>query len=317
MKKIISLLFAVVLAFAVLPFGQAGAELADGKYSLPYQVNKAGTTSASIANDYFIKPATLVKKNGTMYVQLTLKNSSQFVKFESPSGGNKVVGKDAGNDRRTVQFNISSLSKAQTVNVRIEIPEENYYHNYKIDFVWYEKNAKLIESYAKAAEPKPAATKPAATTPAAATKPAVDTSKQEAAKKAEAEKKAAEAKAKEAAAKKEAEAKKAEEAKAKEEDAKKEDDKDAAKEDEEKADKEDTNKEDDKKEEATDTDAVTTASAEKTTSASTSAEGETANVATSDSKEESKGAMGWIIGLAAVVLVAAGGFLFFRKSKTA
>ncbi|MER1998320.1 MAG: NEAT domain-containing protein [Lysinibacillus sp.] len=316
MKKIISLLFAIVLAFAVLPFGQAGAELADGKYSLPYQVNKAGSTSASIANDYFIKPATFVKKNGTMYVQLTLKNSSQFVKFESTSGGNKVVGKDAGNDRRTVQFNISSLGKAQTVNVRIEIPEENYFHSYKIDFVWFEKNAKLIESYAK-----PAATKPATTTPAATTKPAVDTAKQEAAKKAEAEKKAAEAKAKEAAAKEKAEAKKAEEAKEAEEakvaeEAKlKEDKAEASKEDEAKTDEE---KEEDKVE-ATETkaEAVTATSAETSEKTTTSAEGETAEAGTSESKEKSGGAMGWIIGLAAVILIPTGGFLFFRKSKTA
>ena len=295
------MLFAIVLAFAVLPFGQAGAELADGKYSLPYQVNKTGSTSASIANDYFIKPATLVKKNGTMYVQLTLKNSSQFVKFESPSGGNKVVSTDAGNDRRTVQFNITSLTKAQTVNVRIEIPEEDYYHNYKIDFVWYGDNAKLIESYAKAAEAKPATTKPATTTAA------TDTAKQEAAKKAEAEKKAAEEKAKAEKAKKEEEAKKAEEAKAAEEAKLKEEE--AAKEEEVKSEEATENKEE--------VVATTEAESETKTTAASTTEGETADAATTDSSEKSGSATGWIIGLVAVVLVAAGAFLFFRKSKTA
>lgn len=284
------MLFAIVLAFAVLPFNKAGAELADGKYSLPYQVNKAGTSSASIANDYFIKPATLVKKNGTMYVQLTLKNSSQFVKFESPSGGNKVVSKDSANDRRTVQFNLSSLSKVQTVNVRVEIPEEDYYHNYKIDFVWYEKNAKLIESYAKPAASTPAATKPAANT-------ATNTTKQEAAKKAEAEKKAAEEKAKAEAAKKEEEAK-AEEAK------KEEADKDA--------DKEEATEE---KTETTEV-ATTEDQKEETASATTTENAETSESGTTDD-EKSGSATGWIIGIVAVLLVAAGGFLFFRKSKTA
>lgn len=286
MKKIITMLFAIILAFAVLPFSQVGAELADGKYSLPYQVNKAGSTSASMANDYFLKPATLVKKNGTMYVQLTLKNSAQFVKFEATSGGNKVISKDTANDRRTVQFNLSSLAKAQTVNVRIEIPEEDYYHNYKIDFVWFEKNAKLIESYAK----------PVASTPAA-TKPAADTAKQEAAKKAEAEKKAkAEAEA----------AKKAEEAKLKEEEAKKEE---AVKE---------VNKEADKEEVTENTDVAATSEdkKEETASSSTTKQAETADSNATDD-EKSSNTTGWVIGIVAVLLVAVGGMIFFRKSKTA
>lgn len=178
-----SLWLAFVVAFALFPAYNANAELADGKYSLPYQVNKAGSTSASIANDYFVKPATLVKKDGVMYVQLTLNKSTQFVKFEAPTGGNKVVATDEANDRRTVQFNVADLSKALTVNIRLEIPEEDYYHNYKIDFVWFADKSKLIEAYAapvkevakttetkqevkqetKATEPTKSAEKPAAT----------------------------------------------------------------------------------------------------------------------------------------------------------
>lgn len=166
MKKLMSLLMALMVAFAMFPTFNAHAELADGKYSLPYQVNKSGSTSASIANDYFIKPATLVKKDGVMYVQLTFNKSSEFVKFESASGGNKVVATDDANDRRTVQFNVTDLSKPQTVNVRLEIPAQDYYHNYKIDFVWFADKSKLIEVYAapvkeaaKPVEAKPTETK--------------------------------------------------------------------------------------------------------------------------------------------------------------
>lgn len=327
MKKLISMLFAIVLAFAVLPFQQAGAELADGKYSLPYQVNKAGTTSASISNDYFIKPATLIKKDGQMYVQVTLKNSSQFKKFEASSGGNKVVSTDAANDRRTVQFNIASTSKLQQVSVRIEIPEENYYHNYKIDFHWFADKAKLIESYAK-----PAATKPAA--------PAVDTAQQEAAKKAEAEKKAAAEKAAEKAAKEKAAAEKAAAEKAKAEEAKKLEteqkaqqtkqaqeaeattkDADATKEeaktDEDVKETETATTEEASKEQVAPAVATTTAAEEVTETASSTTATETVNTSTIDSSNDSKGSTtGWIIGLIAVLLIGAGVF-FLRKGKTA
>lgn len=328
MKKLISMLFAIVLAFAVLPFQQAGAELADGKYSLPYQVNKAGTTSASISNDYFIKPATLIKKDGQMYVQVTLKNSSQFKKFEASSGGNKVVSTDAANDRRTVQFNIASTSKLQQVSVRIEIPEENYYHNYKIDFHWFADKAKLIESYAK-----PAATKPAA--------PAVDTAQQEAAKKAEAEKKAAAEKAAaEKAAKEKVAAEKAAAEKAKAEEAKKleaeqkaqqtkqaeeaeaatkdaDPTKEEAKTDEDVKETETATTEEASKQQVAPAVATTTAAEEVTETASSTTATETANTGTTDSSNDSKGsATGWIIGLIAVLLIGAGVF-FLRKGKTA
>lgn len=196
MKKLMSLLMALMVAFAMFPTFHAHAQLADGKYSLPYQVNKSGSTSASISNDYFIKPATLVKKDGVMYVQLTINKSSQFVQFESDSGGNKVVATDEANDRRTVQFNVTDLSKPQTVRVRIEIPAEDYYHNYKIDFVWYADKSKLIEAYAapvkeaaKPAEAKPTETKKEVTETKQAEKPVATESEKEATKVAEEPKK--------------------------------------------------------------------------------------------------------------------------------
>ncbi|HEY4624135.1 MAG TPA: NEAT domain-containing protein, partial [Solibacillus sp.] len=52
------------------------AAIADGTYSLNYQVNQPGSNSASMANDYFLKPAKLVVKNGKMTMQITIKNSS-------------------------------------------------------------------------------------------------------------------------------------------------------------------------------------------------------------------------------------------------
>ncbi|UZN00195.1 NEAT domain-containing protein [Lysinibacillus sp. MHQ-1] len=64
-----------MLVFFFVNFGltQASAQLADGTHSIKYQVNKPESNSASIANDYFVKPAKVTVKNGTAVVQITLK----------------------------------------------------------------------------------------------------------------------------------------------------------------------------------------------------------------------------------------------------
>jgi len=328
MKKMILMLFAIILAFAALPFGSTNAELADGKYSIPYQVNKSGSSSASIANDYFLKPATLVKKDGMMYVQLTLKHSSEFVKFESPSGGNKVVQTDTANDQRTVQFNISSLSKPQNVDVRIEIPEADYFHNYKIDFIWSENNAHLIESYAKAAEVKPAATKQAEVKQTTATKVTEEkpaTTKQEeikqttpkstevkpAATKSTDEKVATTAKSTDTQKIKDGQANSTKVEEVKVEEQKSKDVKDEAKAE---AVKEETTKDEASKTiEGEKEEKIEGESTAKTTALAESAATDTAK----ESVSSTSNSTGLIIIVVLVIMIAGAGLLFFRKSKVA
>lgn len=57
------------------------AAIADGTYSVNYQVNKPGSNSASMANDYFLKPAKLTVNNGKMTMQLTIKKSAWVTEF--------------------------------------------------------------------------------------------------------------------------------------------------------------------------------------------------------------------------------------------
>ena len=158
MKKIVISL-CMLVAIVVAPLVSQASTLADGKYSLPFQVNKGGSTSASYGNDYFVKPATLVIKNGQMYVQFTIKNSSWVTALNGSEGGNQVISTNAGADTRVVQFNISNPFGKTVVNMKVDIDELSYHHEYSVDFVWFGDKATLIESYAapKVEQAKPQA----------------------------------------------------------------------------------------------------------------------------------------------------------------
>ena len=124
---------AVFMLFLVLPI-HSQATVADGTYSLSYQVNKPGSNAASMANDYFLKPAKLTVNNGKMTVQLTIKNSAWVTEF-NPPGGATVISSNPAADQRIVQFNVSSLN-ALTVAMKIDIDDIDYHHAYSVDFVF-------------------------------------------------------------------------------------------------------------------------------------------------------------------------------------
>ena len=133
MRKLFSVMVsAVFMLFLVLPI-HSQAAVADGTYSLNYQVNKPGSSSASMANDYFLKPATLIVNNGKMTVQITIKNSAWVTEF-NPPGGATVISSNPAADQRVVQFNISSLNP--TVAMKIDIDDIDYHHAYSVDFVF-------------------------------------------------------------------------------------------------------------------------------------------------------------------------------------
>lgn len=147
MKKIVISL-CMLVAIVMAPLVSQASTLEDGKYSLPFQVNKGGSTSASYGNDYFVKPATLVIKNGQMYVQFTVKNSSWITTLNGSEGGNQVISTNVGADTRIVQFNISDPFGKTVAKMKVDIDELSYHHEYSVDFVWFGDKATLIESYA-------------------------------------------------------------------------------------------------------------------------------------------------------------------------
>ena len=121
-----------------------------------YQVNKPGSNSASMANDYFLKPAKLIVNNGKMTMQLTIKKSGWVTQF-TPPGGAKVISTNEAANQRVVQFSVSNANLV-TIGMKIDIDDIDYHHAYSVDFVF--DSTGLPE--AKAEEPKQEETKPMA-----------------------------------------------------------------------------------------------------------------------------------------------------------
>ncbi|WP_242213670.1 heme uptake protein IsdC [Bacillus cereus group sp. BfR-BA-01383] len=136
-----------MLAFLVMPSGQASAKLADGTYDINYVIKKAEDDSASMANDYFEKPAKLIVKNGEMRVQVPMNHSAWITEFKAPENGNfvdsKVISKDEAADKRTVEFKVDDLSKPLGVKIHVVVPSANYDHHYTIRFA-FDANVKAV-----------------------------------------------------------------------------------------------------------------------------------------------------------------------------
>ncbi|MGE7927021.1 heme uptake protein IsdC [Lysinibacillus xylanilyticus] len=152
MKKLMMFVMLVTLFVFNMALPQASAQLADGTHSIKYQVNKPESNSASIANDYFLKPAKATLKNGTATVQITLKNSAWITKFQPP-GGATVVSEDKAADTRTVQFTVKDLTKPVVTSMKIDIDDINYHHEYSVSLVFDAVSAGSA-TVAKASETK-------------------------------------------------------------------------------------------------------------------------------------------------------------------
>src|SRR5699024_237917 len=79
MKRSITLFLVCSLFILFIPFNVTHAEVEDGIYEVNYEIIHAENESASIANDYFEKPAVLLVKDGEQYVRFQI-NHSDYVK---------------------------------------------------------------------------------------------------------------------------------------------------------------------------------------------------------------------------------------------
>lgn len=134
MRRGFFIFFAALFLVAFTLPNNSSAAIADGTYDISYQVNKPGSNSASMANDYFLKPAKLIVNNGKMTMQLTIKNSSWVTQF-NPPGGAKVISSNESADQRTVQFTVSNANLV-TIPMKIDIDDIDYHHSYSVDFVF-------------------------------------------------------------------------------------------------------------------------------------------------------------------------------------
>lgn len=127
-KKLISTIaiitYTFVLVFGITPAQKASAAIADGTYSVNYEVIQGNSNSASIANGYFLKPAKLIVENGTHYVQLTIKDSHMVQSLSGPYGSAQIISDDTANNKRTVKFKVDDISNPATVSMHIIVDTE-------------------------------------------------------------------------------------------------------------------------------------------------------------------------------------------------
>ncbi|WP_144485881.1 heme uptake protein IsdC [Bacillus pumilus] len=153
MKKMMRLsvfLTALLLAF-ILPFSNAqAATLKDGTYSVNYTVLKAEGNAVSMANDYWLKPAKVMAKNGKLTVQMTIKNSSWVTEFKVPGNGGyvdtTVLSTNKKANTRIVQFQAQSLSKPIKSKIHVTVKSADYDHDYTIQLKFDESSMKSLSS---------------------------------------------------------------------------------------------------------------------------------------------------------------------------
>lgn len=133
-KSLISIvLFSIMLLF-LAPAGFAASPYADGEYSIQYTVLKADSDSASMANDYFLKPVKLIVQNGEMKLQMSVKNSSWIQSVQIGGVTPTVISEDPANDKRTLEFKVSDLSQPIQSKMHIKIDDMNYDNHYTVRF---------------------------------------------------------------------------------------------------------------------------------------------------------------------------------------
>ena len=147
MKRLFLIVAITLLAFWFVNPRYTDAALVDGTYTINYQVNKPDSSSASMANDYFGKPAKLVVQNGAMKVQITIKNSAWVTEL-NPPGGLTMISSNPAADQRIVQFSLPNFNPLR-VGMTIDINDIDYHHSYGTDFVFFENSIQLVEAAQK------------------------------------------------------------------------------------------------------------------------------------------------------------------------
>ncbi|MEC0268770.1 heme uptake protein IsdC [Paenibacillus anseongense] len=184
MKKCLSVSASLLmmLIFVVLinvPVAKAAAP-ADGTYSIGYTVLQGDNDSASMANDYWEKPAILHVKNGEMTMQMTLNHSSWVTVFKVDNDGGfadtQVLKSDSADDTRMVQFKVKDVSSPLKAKIHVTVKSVDYDHDYTIRFVFDAKSMKALSTAeAKSDTAANVTPKEKSDSPAPAAAPAINT----------------------------------------------------------------------------------------------------------------------------------------------
>lgn len=158
-KTLYPLIFILTVSFSILFLNvkQVVAEtdlqkIEDGVYSMDYVILHAQNDSASIANDYFEKPAYLIVREGERYIRFEINHSNWTKELQAPLGDEfidvQVISEDEKEDTRVVQFKLDrDLNEPLEfkMHVLIETMDPVYDHRYTIRFDFDMESLKELE----------------------------------------------------------------------------------------------------------------------------------------------------------------------------
>lgn len=138
MKKNFKLLLGVLTAVIFfLLSGMSSASAAS--YQVNYTIEKYGTTQTSVADAYFVKPATVVVENNQYSVQMTVKTNHNLGSFPvqilNVNGQTPQIQKQTSGDSDyyIFTFNTATVRKTLSGNMKVDIDNINYHHYYGFD----------------------------------------------------------------------------------------------------------------------------------------------------------------------------------------
>ncbi|MBS7578254.1 MULTISPECIES: heme uptake protein IsdC [unclassified Enterococcus] len=123
---------------------RAEASLKDGTYQVNYTVLQGDGDSASMANDYFNKPAQVTVTNGGYQVSFQLNHSKWITDFQVTGSSTVNGATDTASDIRTVQFSAADIDAPISSSIKVDIDDLNYHHTYTVRLAFDTGNAMLI-----------------------------------------------------------------------------------------------------------------------------------------------------------------------------
>ncbi|MEB8092347.1 NEAT domain-containing protein [Mammaliicoccus lentus] len=108
--------------------------------TLGYNVYKEGSSEISYMDQYMVKPARIVEKDGKRYVEITLKSASYWKSFDLYDNGKRInvetVSEDKSADTKVIRFIEPNNLKELTSKVHIIVLAINYDNHYTTRIVF-------------------------------------------------------------------------------------------------------------------------------------------------------------------------------------
>ncbi|WP_394877683.1 NEAT domain-containing protein [Mammaliicoccus lentus] len=111
-----------------------------GQITRDYKVYKEKSNEISYMDQYMVKPARIVEKDGKRYVEITLKSASYWKSFDLYDNGKRInvetVSEDKSVDTKVIRFIEPNNLKELTSKVHIIVPAINYDNHYTTRIVF-------------------------------------------------------------------------------------------------------------------------------------------------------------------------------------